>query len=298
MADPNPILIAGKSGRVAQDLVAEAARLGVAARALGRPELDIENADTIARVIAATRPCGIVNAAAVGMVDEAERDHARAFALNRDGAARLAAAAAREKIPFLHISTDFVFDGGKRTPYREDDAPAPLNAYGRSKLAGEQAVREAHPSAFVFRTAWVYGPHGNNFLTAMLRLAEKQDSARVVADQTGSPTAGADLARALLDIASRLAGSFQASPGIYHLAGSGETSWHGLAEAIFSGWARRGNRVPRLEPIAMADWPSPAQRPPYSALDCGKLERAFGIRLPAWQESVERALDALHPAKA
>src|SRR5262249_37708437 len=156
------ILIVGKSGRVAQDLVAEAARLGVAAQALGRPELDIENADAIARIIAAMRPCAIVNAAAVGTVDEAERGHARAVALTRDGAARLAAAAAREKIPFLHISTDFVFDGGKRTPYREDDAPAPVNAYGRSKLAGEQAVLEAHPSAFVFRTAWVYGPHGRN----------------------------------------------------------------------------------------------------------------------------------------
>ena len=292
-----PILIAGKSGRVAQDLVAEAAHLAVAAEARGRPELDIEDADATARVVAAVRPCAIVNAAAVGMVDEAERDHARAFALNRDGAARLAAAAARAKIPFLHISTDFVFDGHKRTPYREDDAPAPVNAYGRSKLAGEQAVCEAHPSAFVFRTAWVYGPHGNNFLTAMLRLAEKQDSVRVVADQVGSPTAGADLARALLDIAGRLAAGFQASPGVYHLTGSGETSWRGLAEAIFAGWARRGKRVPRIEPIAMADWPSPAQRPPYSALDCGKLERAFGIRLPPWQESVERCLDALH-AKA
>src|SRR5262245_28983466 len=229
MAAAGPILIAGKSGRVAQDLVAEAARIALPTRAFGRPELDIEDDDAIARVMAAARPCAIVNAAAVGMVDEAERDPPRAFALNRDGAARLATAAAREKIPFLHISTDFVFDGGKRTPYREDDAPAPVNTYGRSKLAGEQAVRDAHPAAFVFRTAWVYGPHGNNFLTAMLRLAEKQDAVRVVADQTGSPTAGADLAGALLDIAGRLAAGFRASPGVYHLAGSGETTWHGLA---------------------------------------------------------------------
>ena len=224
MSRSGPILIVGKSGRVAQDLAAEAARRGLAARAIGRPELDIEDADAIARVVAAERPCAIVNAAAVGMVDEAERDHARAFALNRDGAARLAAAAARDDIPFLHISTDFVFDGGKQAPYREDDAPAPLNTYGQSKLAGEQAVRDAHPSAFVFRTAWVYGPHGNNFLTAMLRLAATQDSVRVVADQVGSPTAG-PIWRALLDIAPRLAAGFQASPGVYHLAGSGGTSW-------------------------------------------------------------------------
>jgi len=291
------ILIVGKSGRVAQDLMAEAARLGVAAHAAGRPEVDIEHPETIARVMMHVRPCAVINAAAVGMVDEAERDPARAFALNRDGAGRLASAASGADIPFLHISTDFVFDGNRRTPYREEDEPAPVNAYGRSKLAGEEEVL-VHPRAFVFRTAWVYGPHGNNFLTTMLRLAEKQNSVRVVADQVGSPTAGADLARALLGIAARLAAGFGASPGIYHLAGSGETSWHSLAEEIFSGWARRGHRVPRIEPIAMAEWPSPARRPPYSALDCGKLERAFGIRLPPWQESVERCLDALHHAKA
>jgi len=297
MSNTGPILIVGKSGRVAQDLVAEAARLGVAAHAVGRPEVDVEHPETITRVMMHVRPCAVINAAAVGVVDEAERDPARAFALNRDGAGRVASAASGAAIPFLHISTDFVFDGNKRTPYREEDEPAPVNAYGRSKLAGEEEVL-AHPSAFVFRTAWVYGPHGNNFLTAMLRLAEKQDSVRVVADQVGSPTAGAELARALLDIAGRLVAGSGASPGIYHLAGSGETSWCGLAETIFSGWARRGHRVPRTEPIAMAEWPSPAQRPPYSALDCGKLERAFGIRLPRWQESVERCLDALHHAKA
>lgn len=293
------ILVAGKSGRVAQDLVAEAARRGVAALALGRPELDIEDADAIARVMAAERPCAVVNAAAVGMVDEAERDPARAFALNRDGAARLAAAAARTGIPFLHISTESVFDGSKRTPYREHDATAPLNVYGRSKLAGEQAVLDAYPSAFVFRTAWVYGPHGNNFLTAMLRLAATQDAVRVVADQYGSPTAGTDLAGALLDIAVRLARApSPAKPGIYHLAGSGETSWRGLAEAIFSGWAKRQHRVPRIEPIAMADWQSPVRRPPYSALDCHKIEHAFGIRLPRWEESVDRCLDAMHQVSA
>jgi dTDP-4-dehydrorhamnose reductase len=294
MVNSSSILIAGRNGRVARDLAEQAARLGFTVRAVGRPELDIENVDAIARVMAAERPCAIVNAAAVGLVDEAERNPERALALNRDGAARLAAAAANAGIPFLHISTDFVFDGSKRTPYVEEDPAAPANIYGRSKLAGEQAVLAAHPSALVLRTAWVYGRHGTNFLTTMLRLAETQDVVRVVADQYGSPTAGADLARALLDIAARRATAPNEASGVYHLAGTGETSWHGLAEAIFAGWARRGHRVPRVEPIPMAEWPSPAQRPPYSALDCRKVECVFGIRLPSWEESVDRCLDAIH----
>jgi dTDP-4-dehydrorhamnose reductase len=289
-----PILIAGKSGRVAQALVAEAARLGVAVKAAGRPELDIERPETIARVMMDVRPCAVINTAAVGVVDEAEGDPRRAFTLNRDGAARLAAAAAETGIPFLHLSTDWVFDGDKRTPYVEEDPPAPLNAYGRSKLAGEQAVLAAYPAALVFRTAWVFGPEGANFLTAMLRIAAAEGVARVVTDQYGSPTLGADLGRALLELAARLAAAPPpASAGIYHLAGRDGTSWWGLAEAIFSGWARRGHRVPRIERIALADWPSPARRPHYSVLDCSKVERVFGIRLPGFADAVERCLDAI-----
>jgi dTDP-4-dehydrorhamnose reductase len=153
MVNSSPILIAGRNGRLARDLAEQAARLGFTARAVGRPELDIENVDAIARVMAAERPCAIVNAAAVRLVDEAERNPERALALNRDGAARLAAAAAHAGIPFLHISTDFMFDGSKRTPHVEEDPAAPANIYGRSKLAGEQAVLAAHPSALVLRTA-------------------------------------------------------------------------------------------------------------------------------------------------
>ena len=201
---PGPILIVGKRGRVAQDLLAEAARTGLPVRALGRPEIDITDPDTIARAIAADAPRAIVNAAAVGTFEDAERDPDRAFALNRDGAAHLAAAARRAGIPFLHLSSDYVFDGSKRAPYVEDDPRAPLSVYGRSKAEGEQAVLDAYPSALVVRTSWVYGPHGANFLTAMLRLADTQDVVRVVADQYGTPTAGADLARALFHIVARL----------------------------------------------------------------------------------------------
>jgi dTDP-4-dehydrorhamnose reductase len=290
----SPLLIAGKRGRVAQDLVAAAQRLGVDARALGRPELDIEAPESIDRALATHAPCAIVNAAAVGTFDEAERDPPRAFALNRTGAAHLAAAARRGGIPFLHLSSDSVFDGSKRTPYVEDDPVAPLSAYARSKAEGEQAVLDADPSALVVRTAWVYGPYGANFLTAMLRLAETQDEVRVVSDQYGTPTAGADLARAVFDIVSRLVEErAKIAAGIYHVAGTGVTSWLGLAQAIFAGWARRGHRVPHIVPIRLADWPSPAQRPLYSALDCSKVSRAFGITMPCWDESLELCLDEL-----
>jgi dTDP-4-dehydrorhamnose reductase len=292
MGTSGPILIAGRRGRIAHDLIEQAPRLGLPVQALGRPCLDIEDADSIARAIDSTEPCAIVNAAGYVAVDEAERDPDRAFALNRDGAARLAAAAVG--IPFVHLSTDYVFDGSKRAPYEEDDAPAPLSVYGRSKAAGEEAVLEGNPAALVVRTSWVYSAHGANFLTTMLRLAESQDKVRVVVDQYGSPTAGAELAHALLAMTQRLLDDPAGiAPGIYHVAGTGETTWYGFAEAIFAGWARRGHRVPRSEPISAAEWPGAARRPRDSRLDCGKLKRVFGITLPDWKLSLEACLDSV-----
>src|SRR5215211_7366525 len=167
MAKPAPILIAGRHGRVARELIEQGGRLGLPVRALGRPRLDIEDADSIAHVIAAEAPRAIVNAAGYVAADEAERDPKRAFALNRDGAARLAAAAVG--IPFVHLSTDYVFDGSKNVPYVEEDPPAPLSVYGQSKAAGEEAVLAVNPGAIVVRTSWVYGVYGANFLTTMLR---------------------------------------------------------------------------------------------------------------------------------
>lgn|SRR5262245_7242313 len=288
----NSILIAGRSGRIARDLIDAADGLGLEVAALGRPGLDLTDRDSVARVVEAVAPRAIINAAGLVVVDEAERDPARAFAINCAGPAHLAAAAAHAGVPLLHLSSDYVFDGAKTAPYREDDPLAPLNVYGRSKAAGEQAVLAAHAGAIVVRTSWVYGPYGVNFLTTMLRLAAAQEIVRVVADQYGTPTAGADLARALLDMALRMAtDAAGASAGIYHVAGTGETTWLGLAEAIFAGWAQRGHRVPKIQPIPLAEWPGPAPRPRDTRLDCSKLARAFGIRLPAWQDSLERCLD-------
>jgi dTDP-4-dehydrorhamnose reductase len=280
---------------VARFLTEEAAALGLPLRALGRPDFDIGDAACIERVLANAAPRAIINAAGCVVVDDAERNPAAAFAINRDGAANLAAAAARHGIPLLHVSSDYVFDGSKMAPYLEDDATHPLSAYGRSKAAGEQAVLAAHPSAFIVRTSWVYGPFGTNFVTSMLRLAKSQEVVRVVADQYGTPTAGADLARALIDMTVQLLGNEgRHSPGIYHVAGAGETTWLGFAQAIFAGWARRGHKIPRIEPISVADWPGPAQRPRYSCLDCSKVERAFGIKLPYWEDRLDACVEGLH----
>jgi dTDP-4-dehydrorhamnose reductase len=300
MSGPRPILVAGKTGQLARCLAQEARRRGTALVALGRPELDLTLPEALARVVETHAPCAIVNAAAYTAVDKAEAELALAMAVNRDGAGALAAAAAGLGVPFIHVSTDYVFDGRKDGAYVEDDAPSPLGAYGRSKLGGEAAVRAACPAGVILRTSWVYSPFGQNFVTTMLRLAATREKVQVVDDQHGAPTAAFDLADAILDLVNRqtAAPRDRDAGGIYHLAAAGETTWHGFAAAIFAGWARRGRRVPALEPITMAQYPTAARRPANSRLDCSKVARAFGLRLPPWRSSLERCLDDLALARA
>jgi dTDP-4-dehydrorhamnose reductase len=293
-----PILVAGKSGQLARCLHDLAVLRNVPMVAVGRPELDLEDGESIDRVMAAVEPSAIVNAAAYTAVDRAEAEPGRAFAVNCDGAALLADAAARYGIPFIQISTDYVFDGSKRSLYREEDIPVPLNVYGSSKLASETAVLKACPCAAVIRTSWVYSPYGNNFVRTMLRLSETQPIVKVVGDQRGMPTSAADLAAGILAIVERLrSGSGCDDAGIYHLAGEGETSWHGFAAAIFASLARRGRRVPRLQAITTAEYPTPARRPKNSCLDSSRAERIFGVRLPPWRSSLELCLDQLEMPK-
>jgi dTDP-4-dehydrorhamnose reductase len=299
MQERRPILVAGKTGQLARCLVAQAALRGIGLVAIARPELDVADAESIARVVATVAPRGIINAAAYTAVDQAESEPTLALAVNRDGAARLATEAARLRVPFIHLSTDYVFDGRKESAYEEVDAPAPLSAYGRSKLAGEIAVREACPSAVVLRSSWLYSRFGRNFVTTMLNLAKARDVVRVVDDQHGAPTAAADLAGAILTIFERMAGNgMQGRPGLYHLTAAGETTWHGFAAAIFAGWEHRGGHVPALERVGTAEYPTPARRPANSRLDCTRIERAVGIRLPHWRDSLERCLDDLAGATA
>jgi dTDP-4-dehydrorhamnose reductase len=295
----HPILVAGKTGQLARSLAEEGRLRGVPLIAQGRRHLDLADAGSVDRAVAAAAPRAIINAAAYTAVDQAEAEPALAFALNRDGAARLAAAAARRGVPFIHVSTDYVFDGTKDAPYREDDAPSPLGVYGRSKLEGERAVRDACPAGVVVRTSWLYSRYGRNFLTTMLQFGETREVVRVVDDQHGAPTAARDLARAILDLVERMNGAHGQgyAAGLYHLTARGETTWHGFAAAIFSGWARRGGRVPRLQPITTGDYPTVARRPTNSRLDCGKIERAFGLRLPVWQDALESCLDEIAQAR-
>ena len=289
-----PILVTGGSGQLATALEATARERGLPVRRVGRPEFDFDRAATIDAAFAAAAPALVVNAAAYTAVDAAEGDPEGAMRANRDGPARLAELCAAAGIPLIHVSTDYVFDGTKGAPYVETDTPAPTGVYGASKLAGEQAVLAACPHSVVLRTSWVYAPAGKNFLRTMLNAGAKNPRLRVVADQRGSPTAAADLADAILLIAHRLGQGAPADGfGLFHACGGGWTTWHGFAEAIFEEAARHGAPVPAVEPIATAEWPTPARRPADSRLDCGKLARVFGIRLPPWRDSLARTIDAI-----
>lgn len=285
------VFVAGSAGQLGRALADRAAAAGVDILALGRPDLDLEHCEGADR-IAAFAPDAIINAAAYTAVDAAEGDSARAFAVNRDGAAWLAGIAAQRRIPFLHVSTDYVFDGGKSAAYAEDDAANPQTAYGRTKRAGEEAVLTTYPAALIFRTAWVYSRYGQNFVKTMLRLATERPSLRVVDDQIGNPTSAHDIAAALLAIARHVAQEDRLR-GIYHLTAAGETTWFGFAQEIMRIAAELGQKAVPVVPIATADFPTQAKRPANSRLDCEKLHRDFGVRLPRWQDSLAVTMKAL-----
>ncbi len=286
-----PVLVIGGSGQLARSLSDWAIHENVAMMLAGRPHLDIENVSDIERTVAAVRPKVIINTAAYTAVDGAEDEPERAFSINSDAAGRLAAVSRVRRIPLVHISTDYVFDGRNPTPYVETDTPAPLNAYGRSKLAGELAVLEADPDAIVIRTSWVYGPYGNNFLRTMLRLAEARPVVCVVNDQFGAPTSSRDLAAGIMRLVAQLDPKARTQGGgIYHLVNGGETTWHGFAAEIFRQLSRRGEKVPDLRPIKTKDYPTRARRPQSSRLDTSKIEHHFGVRLRPWREALESCL--------
>jgi dTDP-4-dehydrorhamnose reductase len=283
------LLIAGWQGQIARALVEAApACPDVAACAVGRAALDICEARSIERALARIEPTIVINSAAYTAVDKAETDAERAFALNRDGARMLAEAAARRAIPIIHISSDYVYGGRKASAYVEDDATEPATVFGRSKLEGEIAVRKANPRHVILRTAWVFSPMGRNFVKTMLAQAAERPRVRVVDDQRGSPTYAPHLVAAILELARQLSGkkAGEAPWGVYHAAGTGTTTWRGFAEEVFRASAALGGPVAEVEPIRSSDYPTPAARPMNAQLDCAKLERTFGLRLPPWQEGV------------
>lgn len=286
-----PILVTGRVGQLAFALAR--AGQGMAIERRGRPSFDFDHPDTLDATFAALRPTAVVNAAAYTAVDAAETDAAAAFRANRDGPRRIAALCARSGVPLIHISTDYVFDGTKGSPYVESDATAPLGVYGASKLAGEQAVLAAGARAIVLRTAWLISATGRNFVRTILAARQKTDQLRVVADQFGSPTSAADLAAAIIAILRRIesTGWQPGFGGIFHVAGCGQATWHALATATFEEASLRGVARPTITPIQTAQWPTPAQRPADSRLDCERLAEVFGLRLPSWRESLGAIID-------
>ncbi len=283
------ILVTGGTGQVATELAQRAATARV-----GRPEFDFDRPDTVAAVFERVQPSLVVNAAAWTAVDAAEQQPEAAMRANRDGPALLARLCAAAGAPLIHLSTDYVFDGLKGAPYAEEDATAPTGVYGRTKLAGEAAALEAWDRTVVLRTSWVYAASGKNFVRTMLGAAQKTSTLRVVGDQQGCPTNAGDLAGAILAVAARVGEGWRPGyRGVFHAAGTGGTTWHGLAVAAFEAAARHGRPMPEVTAIATADWPTPARRPPDSRLDCGKLQRVFGVRLPPWRPSLDRTVVAI-----
>jgi len=289
------LLIAGAQGQLARAMIELApAAADVTAFAVGRPALDLTAPASVLSALADFKPDVIVNAAAYTAVDKAEQEPHAAMALNADGPRRLAEAAARKGAVLIHISTDCVFDGTKPAPYVEDDTTAPLSAYGRSKIAGEEAVRAVAEQHIILRTSWVFSPYGSNFVQTILTRAAEQDELRVVDDRMGCPTYAPHLAAAILGMARAVTADRDgAAWGTYHAAGAGAVTWCGFAREIMrQSEAHGGPSVPVI-PITTADHPPVAERPANSRLDCSKLERNFGIALPPWQEGLAECLERL-----
>jgi dTDP-4-dehydrorhamnose reductase len=292
------IFVAGQHGQLALALSRALPAAGHQVHALDLPALDLGSQASIRAAVAALpwRPELVVNAAAYTAVDRAEEDRATAFRVNANGAGWLAAEAAALGAAFVHVSTDYVFNGAKGALYTEEDAPDPTGVYGASKLAGELLVLAANPRSAILRTAWVCSADGNNFLRTMLRLArDGRPSLGVVADQLGAPTFAADLAAAITHMAPRLAASPAGDPGfgLFHLTGAPHTSWHGFASAIFAGLAARGEAVPDCRAITTAEYPTKARRPADGRLDCRRIAAVHGVAPADWRGSLEAALDIL-----
>ena len=292
------ILLLGGNGQVGHELCRSLAPLGdltITTRSGALPgggsceSLDLARLDDIDAVIARIVPDIVVNATAHTAVDRAEDEPDLAFAINAEAPGRIARACTALGASMVHYSTDYVFDGSGRLPYRESDPTAPLGVYGRSKLAGEQAVADSGARHLILRTAWVYGLHGSNFLRTMLRLGSERDQLRVVADQLGSPTP----AWLIADITASVLGQGIAQAGVRHLVTAGQTSWHGFAEAIFEEAHARGliARRPSVEAIRTSEFPTRAARPAWSVLDAGRIENEYGLRLPAWKEALATTFD-------
>jgi dTDP-4-dehydrorhamnose reductase len=286
------ILVTGAKGQVGSELILEGEKRGLQMLATGRAELDITKQDAVNRFIQAQKPDIVINAAAYTAVDMAESKPELAYAINRDGAANLAQTCSDNNIPLLHISTDYVFDGEKESPYTETDTINPQCVYGKSKLDGERAIESILDQYIILRVSWVFGASGNNFVKTMLRLGKERDVLKVVADQYGGPTWAGAIAITLLDIVNRWSDGKVIRWGTYHYSGRAATTWCGFAEVIFERAEkfRIIDKLPRVEPIITAEYPTPAQRPINSVLDCQKISRELNIPQPEWHSGLDNVL--------
>lgn len=291
MAD-RAILLTGGGGQVGTEFQ-RLAPDGFEIVAPGRDRLDLADPDAIAALVASRPWACVINSGAYTAVDKAQSDPVTAWKANALAPAAFAWATAQAGIPLIQLSTDYVFDGSKSTPYLEDDPVGPVSVYGASKEAGEQAVRTGNPRHVILRTAWVVSPHGTNFIKTMLRLAETRDRLTVVDDQQGCPTSAADIAGALAAIAVRLAEDAAAPTGTYHFVNSGEATWCDFAREIFRLAEAGGRTVPVVEGIPTSGYPTPARRPANSRLDTAKLTRDFGIEPRAWRTAVSEVVETL-----
>jgi dTDP-4-dehydrorhamnose reductase len=288
------LAITGRHGQLARSLLELAPARKIELQVLSRPQFDLTDAASVAAAFEHLAADLIVNTAAYTAVDRAEEDEAVARAVNAEGAERVAQACARVGIPIIHLSTDYVFDGSKRSPYVELDATGPMNAYGRSKCEGEARVAHACAQHIILRTAWVHSPFGQNFVKTMLRLADQRKEIGVVDDQLGSPTYAPHLAAAILTIAERLVSDPGAGRwGTYHAAGTGEASWYDVARATFAASRALGGPSAAVHGIPSTDYRVAAKRPMNSRLDTEKLAAAFGVCLPDWRSGVAEGVARL-----
>ena len=293
------LLVLGGSGQLGSELQALALPADVELIAPPRSAVDLGDAATVARLVAAGPWSAVIDAAAYTHVDRAEREEQQAFAVNAEAAGRLAQETGDRGIPLIYVSTDYVFNGRKGAPYVETDATSPLNAYGRSKLAGERRVAAGNPRHVILRTAWLYSPYGGNFVRTMLRLAEERERLTVVADQHGCPTAARDLANACLAVALRCAAEPERTPyGLYHFAGGDAATWFEFAQAIIAEAAGTLRRVPQVVPISSADYGSPTPRPADSRLDCTAIAQAFALTPRPWRQALAETVARLLAPKS
>lgn len=291
-AQGKPVLVIGGEGQLALSL----AHLGgPRIHRVGRPVLDFDRPETLDAAVAEVAPCAVVNAAAWTAVDLAESEAEAAARANTAGPQRLAELCAARGIPFIHVSTDYVFSGDKGSPYLETDPISSRTVYGRTKAEGEAAVLAACPQSIILRTSWVYSAYGRNFVRTMLNAGAKNPSLRVVGDQQGNPTSAEDLASAILSILGTIeAGGWkQDYAGIYHACGTGDATWHDLAVAALQDAVAYGQAMPEVTAIRTEDWPTPAHRPADSRMNTDKLYRVFGVRLPQWRDSVRHVVQQL-----